>query len=78
MLAMSGTMVLPGLIFQVFHGCQTHVQAKDASNGSKVNFSFFSTFMGNFFPPTWNPNIIFFNFDFFICLHWVGICNTFF
>lgn len=70
MLAMSGTMVLPGLIFQVFNGFQTHVQAKDASNGSKVNFFFFH--MHGFFCPPPNPqdpNIIIFNSDFFICLH---------
>lgn len=45
---MSGTMTLPGLIFQVFHGCQTHVQAKDASREFKVNLFFF-TFMFGFF-----------------------------
>lgn len=42
MLTMSGTMRLPGLIFQVFHVCQTHVQAKDASREFKVNLLFFS------------------------------------
>lgn len=57
MLAMSGTMVLLGLIFQVFHGCQTHVQAKDASNGSKVNFFFFHIHGFVFFFPHLIPRI---------------------
>jgi len=42
MLTMSSTMTLPGLIFQVFHDCQTHVQTKDASRELKVNLVFFS------------------------------------
>lgn len=84
MLAMSGTMVLPSLIFQVFNGCQTYVQAKEMPAMELRLISSFFTFMG-FFSPSPNPqdpNIIIFNFDFlyvFIELEYVILyfkCST--
>lgn len=45
MLTTSGTTALPGLIFQVILGCQTHVRVKDTSREFKVNFIYVFSYL---------------------------------